>query len=112
MFGLNKKEKASDSAPHPATVGRNDSCHCGSGKKYKKCCEAKDEAARHTLQEKEWQKAAKILEKQNAEEPKSVDASSHTVPGKPAAQQPKTVQPRHNTFAAPKFNTPRRTGGG
>jgi len=20
-------------------VGRNDPCHCGSGKKYKKCCE-------------------------------------------------------------------------
>lgn len=24
--------------------GRNDPCHCGSGKKYKKCCAAKDEA--------------------------------------------------------------------
>lgn len=23
--------------------GRNDPCHCGSGKKYKKCCLAKDE---------------------------------------------------------------------
>ena len=27
-------------------TGRNDPCHCGSGQKYKKCCEAKDEAAR------------------------------------------------------------------
>lgn len=26
--------------------GRNDPCHCGSGKKYKKCCSAKDDAAR------------------------------------------------------------------
>lgn len=25
-------------------LGRNDPCHCGSGKKYKKCCLAKDEA--------------------------------------------------------------------
>lgn len=25
--------------------GRNDPCPCGSGKKYKKCCEAKDDAA-------------------------------------------------------------------
>lgn len=25
-------------------VGRNDPCHCGSGKKYKKCHEAEDEA--------------------------------------------------------------------
>ena len=28
-----------------AKPGRNDPCHCGSGKKYKKCCLAKDEAA-------------------------------------------------------------------
>ena len=28
------------------SVGRNDPCPCGSGKKYKKCCFAKDEAQR------------------------------------------------------------------
>jgi len=28
------------------SIGRNDPCHCGSGKKYKKCCLEKDEAAR------------------------------------------------------------------
>lgn len=27
-----------------AKIGRNDPCRCGSGKKYKKCCLAKDEA--------------------------------------------------------------------
>ena len=27
-----------------AKPGRNDPCHCGSGKKYKKCCQPKDEA--------------------------------------------------------------------
>jgi hypothetical protein len=27
-------------------LGRNDPCHCGSGQKYKKCHEAKDDAAR------------------------------------------------------------------
>ena len=27
-------------------IGRNDPCPCGSGKKYKKCCLAKDEEAR------------------------------------------------------------------
>jgi len=27
-------------------VGRNDPCPCGSGKKYKKCCMAKDQAQR------------------------------------------------------------------
>lgn len=25
-------------------IGRNDPCHCGSGKKYKKCCLSKDSA--------------------------------------------------------------------
>ena len=25
----------------PSKVGRNDACPCGSGKKYKQCCEAK-----------------------------------------------------------------------
>jgi tetratricopeptide (TPR) repeat protein len=29
-------------------LGRNDPCHCGSGKKYKKCCLSKDEAANIT----------------------------------------------------------------
>jgi tetratricopeptide (TPR) repeat protein len=28
-----------------AKVGRNDPCHCGSGKKYKKCCQPKEQAA-------------------------------------------------------------------
>jgi tetratricopeptide (TPR) repeat protein len=28
-----------------AKTGRNDPCHCGSGKKYKRCCEAADQAA-------------------------------------------------------------------
>ncbi|HEY2512616.1 MAG TPA: SEC-C metal-binding domain-containing protein, partial [Polyangiaceae bacterium] len=27
-------------------IGRNDPCPCGSGAKYKRCCQAKDEAAR------------------------------------------------------------------
>lgn len=30
-----------------AKAGRNDPCPCGSGKKYKKCCQPKDEAAEH-----------------------------------------------------------------
>jgi hypothetical protein len=30
------------------TVGRNDPCPCGSGKKYKKCCQDKDQAAAAT----------------------------------------------------------------
>src|SRR5687767_11676326 len=30
--------------------GRNEPCHCGSGRKYKQCCLEKDEAARRKAQ--------------------------------------------------------------
>lgn len=30
----------------PPKLGRNEPCHCGSGKKYKKCCATKDEESR------------------------------------------------------------------
>jgi tetratricopeptide (TPR) repeat protein len=30
-----------------AKIGRNDLCPCGSGKKYKRCCMARDEAVEH-----------------------------------------------------------------
>jgi hypothetical protein len=32
-------------------IGRNDPCHCGSKKKYKKCCLDKDWAAAHPAPE-------------------------------------------------------------
>ncbi|MFV9616392.1 MAG: SEC-C metal-binding domain-containing protein, partial [Gammaproteobacteria bacterium] len=28
-------------------IGRNDPCHCGSGKKYKKCCLSKEPITQH-----------------------------------------------------------------
>jgi len=31
-----------------AKVGRNDLCSCGSGKKFKKCCEARQQRSRGT----------------------------------------------------------------
>jgi tetratricopeptide (TPR) repeat protein len=30
-------------------IGRNDPCHCGSGQKYKRCCQEKDEAAERAV---------------------------------------------------------------
>ncbi len=39
-----KKKKAKVSAPKKEKIGRNDPCWCGSGKKYKKCHMAEDEA--------------------------------------------------------------------
>lgn len=33
-------------------IGRNDLCHCGSGKKYKKCCMTKDQDEKKELMQK------------------------------------------------------------
>ena len=30
-------------------LGRNEPCHCGSGKKYKKCCMAEDDKLRSEI---------------------------------------------------------------
>jgi hypothetical protein len=37
-FRLDEDDMESSSLKHSAKIGRNDPCHCGSGKKYKKCC--------------------------------------------------------------------------
>jgi uncharacterized protein len=39
-----EKTQSASNAPK-AKVGRNDPCPCGSGKKYKKCCESKESVA-------------------------------------------------------------------
>ena len=44
-------------------VGRNDPCPCGSGKKYKKCCMAKDEAKKIALSH-----LADMLQEPNSDE--------------------------------------------
>ena len=41
------------------TLGRNEPCHCGSGKKYKQCCLDKDEAAERAARTKAAEKAEK-----------------------------------------------------
>lgn len=44
----------------PITLGRNDDCHCGSGKKYKKCHLEKDENVDRKEREKAALNAAKV----------------------------------------------------
>lgn len=39
------KPKPKPAAVDRKNIGRNDPCYCGSGKKYKKCCITKDQAA-------------------------------------------------------------------
>ena len=94
------------------TLGRNDPCHCGSGKKYKAChLEADETAAR------EARKAAQ--EKQEAEAAPAEEAAADA-PAAEHAHPPR--EPRHNTSqpwkksaggprSVPRFNAPRRSGG-
>ena len=103
-------KKSAEAVQH-ANIGRNDPCHCGSGKKYKKCHEDKDAAAKSAHLEKQWQAAEKEAAKK-AEEEKAAAAKQPMSPShKPTSQQNVSGQ-KHNTIAIPKFNAPRRTGGG
>src|SRR5689334_22645518 len=105
-------KKSSDYVPPAQLPGRNDPCHCGSGKKYKKCHEDQDAAAKHTILEKQWTEAEKAAAKQ-AEEEKAAEAKNPTgVSHKPAQQQPHAAPQKHSTMTVPKFNMPRKTGGG
>ena len=47
------------SQPPKKNLGRNDPCHCGSGKKYKQCHLDKDEAAAREARAKAAEEAAK-----------------------------------------------------
>ena len=54
-----------------ASLGRNDPCHCGSGKKYKHCHLDKDEAAARAAREKQAAEPAATPEAAPAVEQRS-----------------------------------------
>jgi hypothetical protein len=92
-------------------IGRNDPCHCGSEKKYKKCCEAKDQAKEHKELEKKWAAAEKAMPKPEENEAKPGHESHPPAGGrKPDAARP--APQRHQSFVGPKINMPRKSGGG
>lgn len=85
------------------TPGRNEPCHCGSGKKYKQCHLAADEA-----------KARETRAKAEAEAPLEAPKDEPT-PADRRAEHKKhgnAPQPwkRGPAVAAPKFQAPRRSG--
>lgn len=91
----------------PGSLGRNDPCHCGSGKKYKQCHLAQDEAA-------EREARAKAADEAPAP---AVEESSSGKAG-PASAMPrgKTHQPwkrtGQNTRGFQKVAGTRKVGGG
>src|SRR5438067_1070488 len=93
-----------------ADLGRNDPCHCGSGKKYKKCHMSSDEAAEHKVLEENWTKSAAAANdeaEKKAKESKEAPtaAAKHT-------GNPKSAQPKHQKFVPSQVSTPRKSGGG
>ncbi len=84
-----------------ANLGRNDPCHCGSGKKYKQCHLAEDEA-----------KARAGRAKAAAEAPAPTEDSAASAPPGPKHQ---TRQPwkktATNTHGFGKTSLPRKVGG-
>lgn len=84
---------------------RNDSCPCGSGKKYKQCCLAKDES-----------KARAAREKAAAEAPVAAEAAETPHADRPKKRQD-TYQPwksgaQKNTRGFNKISAPRKVGSG
>ncbi len=82
--------------------GRNEPCHCGSGKKYKHCCLAKDEEADWAAQEHQASVAPPAAPPEEA-------PASRTPPPTRAAKQPWKGTARR----APgnrRITTPRKAG--
>ena len=80
--------------------GRNEPCHCGSGRKYKQCCLDKDESEARIA----YAKAA-------AEAPDSSPDAPRASPRTPkhTTQQPWKVSPTRG--AHQRVRTPRKVGG-
>jgi SEC-C motif len=84
-----------------ARPGRNQPCHCGSGRKYKHCCLEKDEARAGAARVKAATEAA-------AQPPEAATSTPKRQP-KPQTHQPwKTATSRG---FVPRTRSPRKVGG-
>jgi peptidoglycan hydrolase CwlO-like protein len=85
-------------------IGRNDPCHCGSGRKYKQCCLEKDEKAASAARAK----ASAEAEAEAAEAPADAAAKPKRAP-KPESNQPWRASTSRGYI--PRARTPRKVGG-
>jgi hypothetical protein len=86
--------------PTRRELGRNDPCHCGSGKKYKQCHLVKDEEADRNARAKDVAPAS--------------EAPAEAQKSAPPPAKHKTHQPwkgAQNTRGFGKLTIPRRSGG-
>jgi hypothetical protein len=91
------------------SLGRNEPCHCGSGKKYKQCCLSKDEAAERAARAKAAEKAEKAEKDEPAAEPTPTKQPPR--PPKHQTDQPWKSGGLKNTRSFQKVRTPRKVGG-
>jgi len=92
-------------------LGRNDACHCGSGRKYKRCCLDKDEAAALAARAKVEADATptEAPAEPTAETP--AEGRARQRPPKPPSYQP-WKRSATNTQGLQRMSTPRKVGGG
>ena len=83
-----------------ARLGRNEPCHCGSGRKYKQCCLDKDESETRIAHAKAAAEAP--------ESPPDAARASRRTP-KHTTQQPWKASPTRG--AHQRVRTPRKVGG-
>ncbi len=87
-------------------LGRNDPCHCGSGKKYKNCHLGKDEEAARMARAK----AAETTAAPAAETEATAAPRAPTPPPRHSTQQP-WKKGATNTRAFQRMSSPRKVGG-
>ena len=90
----------------PGSLGRNDPCHCGSGKKYKACHLAADEAVQR-------EERAKAADAAPAPEPRRRSPRARALrPRRNTNHQPWKRQTGPNTRGFQKVAGTRKVGGG
>jgi hypothetical protein len=93
----------------PGRPGRNEPCHCGSGRKYKQCCLAKDEAKATAARAEASTKAEAAAQAAGT----SAEAPATPAPAPLRAAKPPTDQPWKATTSRgyiPRSRTPRKIG--
>ena len=95
------------------SLGRNDACHCGSGKKYKACHLSQDEAAERELRAKQQEAEAKAAPEPAETSDADASAGHAHPPREPrhATPQPWKRAASGGTRTVPRFSAPRRSGG-
>lgn len=86
----------------PERPGRNEPCHCGSGKKYKHCCLAKDDEGERASRVQQASVVAQAA-------PATEEPSPHATPPPRATNQP-WKRAAQSARGARRINTPRKAG--